>query len=223
MSEKNPCLECKLKNEDGELLLHADKNHPECKDCSKRVDYVKSLGGMAEGVPDNFNMDGDAGKSLEERISELDVLAGKRFQKTIGKDVDMSREQEIEIVIKDICEDCFTDVSRVRAGGRTPEDSKARRLIVERLVSDGFKVPQAKIAELVGVTYPAVNLIVKKLREGGEKPPARLVFKVDFTDHRDLYDYLIGESAYRFRTPEDQVLYMLRKERDVRTKKGASK
>lgn len=210
MSEKNPCLGCHLLNE--------DKNHPECRVCSKRVEYVKSLGGMAEGVPDNFNTDGEAGKSLKERVDELDVLADKRFQKTIGKEVDMSRDQEIEIVIKDICDDCFTSVASVREGGRKPEDSKARREIVKRLTSDGFKVPQVKIAKFVGVTYPAVNLIVKNLREGKseERAPARLLFKVDFTDHRDLYDYLIGESAYQLRTPEDQVLSMLRRERDAR-------
>ncbi len=203
---KNPCKNCE------EVGEEEDKNHPACKVCTKRMAYLKVLDG------ETGHIDGDAGKDLKERIDELDFLADQRFRKKMGKEVDMSRDQEIEIVIKDICEDCFTDVSRIRAGGRTPEDSKARREIVERLLSDGFKVPQAKIAGLIGVSYPAVNLIAKKLREGpGEvRANARLIFKVDFTDNRNLYDFLIKESGYQFRTPEDQVLFMLRREKDLK-------
>jgi hypothetical protein len=203
MAIKNPCLDCDL--------LHHDKNCDECKACSRRVEYIKILDDMSDGI----NMDGDAGKTIKERIDELDELAKRRFQMTVDeKEKNMTRAQEIEIVIKDICDECFTTVDSIRAGGRCPEDSKARRDIIERLISDDFKVPQAKIAALVGVSYPAVNLVVTKLRDVDKPKPATKIFKVDFTKYQDLYEFLIKESAYRFRTPEDQVLHMLRRERD---------
>ncbi len=197
---RNPCLECHL--------LYDDKNNPECKNCSKRVAYATS----------EVDMDGDAG--LRERIEELDELAARRFQ---GKEeaMDMTRSEEIEVVIADICEECFTNVESVRDGRRKPEDSKARRKIIERLISDDFKMPQTKIATLLGVSYPAVNLIVTRLRRGELKEDEpkksereRLIFKVDFTDHREVYDFLIKESARQFRTPEDHVIFILREARD---------
>jgi len=217
---KNPCLGCDL--------LEADKNCPECKNCSKRVSYIN------DPRWSSVTMDGDAGKSIRERIEELDDLAAEKFQLTIGgveaeEEMEMTRAEEIEILIKDICDDCFTSVDSLQGGRRKPEDTKARRKIIACLMSDDFKVPQRKIASLVGVTYAAVNLIVTKIKRGEFKEPepedpprhkpvtatvGRVIFQVDFTDHKDIYDFLIKESKCCLRTPEDQVIYMLQKERD---------
>ena len=207
---RNPCLNC------DEVGVDEDKNHPACKVCPKRDNYAKAIEGM-----DVFDMDGDAG-SLREQIEELDELAEQRFQMIEKeKEMDMTRAEEIEVVIADICEECFTSVESVRDGRRKPEDSKARRKIIERLISDDFKMPQTKIATLLGVSYPAVNLIVTRLRRGKFKEDEpkkskkeRVIFEVDFTDYRDVYDFLIKESAHQFRTPEDHVIFILREARD---------
>ena len=203
---KNPCLDCDLLNE--------DKNNQECKNCARRVAYVEAIGGMVGSLPGDVSMDGNSGYSVEDFISYREPEGGR---------VTMSKREEVEILIEDICEDNLVTAEAMRGGGRSLPIAKARRLIIERLVSPDFKMEQADIAKLVGVTYAAVNLIVGKMRKekGAEIeskiPPSGSILAIvlDFSGLEDVYEWLDESSRAQLRTRENLALFILKEKHDA--------
>lgn len=60
---KNPCLSCDL--------LDAKKDNPTCRDCERRVEYVRSLGGRSPVLPDTY-LDARRFAPIEERPASDD-------------------------------------------------------------------------------------------------------------------------------------------------------
>lgn len=188
---RSPCLSCERKDENGNLLLHGDKNIPICRACRKPGEYVKALGGAAtSSVPVEACMDGGGGGAWEKTKVKLSELSGppvsrldeskledqgedlEHQEETDAQEVEVTKRKKVDALIEGICDDNFVGVAAILAGTRTVKASTARRQIIERLMSAEFEVPQAEIAKLVGVTYSAVNLVVTNLKKAAAEKVA---------------------------------------------------
>ena len=218
MNQKSPCLECNLLNE--------DKNNPECRDCSKRIEYDRSLGPPIYPLPGIINMNGKAGLSAgnvaEKNIEEIDKMLDSRESQH-------EKDEKIENLINCICKEYYIDADYLKSGGRKGRTHEARKKIVEKLMSKEFNLTQAKIAKLLGLSNNGVYFIIKRIREESKKDtispapaPKKITSKTDFEtsndymilikfeDHQEIYEKLIAIAADQFRTPENQILFMIK-------------
>ena len=117
MNMKSPCLSCELKDE--------DKNNPTCEACTKRILYDKSLGPPTASMPENVNMDGDAGTKIE---------------------IEDSKEQtdfdSVEEYIRYMCDDSDNLVIRLKHNKKDKYISKLRREVAFGL-KEKFKITDA--------------------------------------------------------------------------------
>ena len=174
------------------------------------------MGDTSGSLPDGVSMDGNGGYRIEDFISYGESEEGDSM---------MSKKEEIEILIESVCEDNLVTHEALLAGGRAMPVAKARHAIIEKLVGPEFKVEQADIAKLVGVTYAAVNLIVGKLRKAKEaeiehkeekdSSGSLLMITLDFTGLEDLYEWLDETSRAQLRSRKNLVLFLLKEKHEA--------
>lgn len=180
---KSPCHDCRI-HQGGQ-----DKNGPVCLNCPDRLAYVRSLGGMTHSVPDNLA-----------DITQP-VLSGENTMEDTPR----------------VCTECG-------APGMTEKDFQKNRFGLMKICKGCLAVRRAagfskkktagtKAAPEIKKKTPAPDkkAVQETPSAAAKTPAAGLVLTIDFSKHQDVYDDLINTAKSQIRSPENMILYALKK------------
>lgn len=196
---KNPCLNCDI-----HLSGTDKKNHEQCRDCDARVAYVASMGGMTHSLPDRHcdltHRDPvrprrkDKGVEMETEKRLCSGGCGRRLE--VNAD-NFGRSAKAADGFMKMCKECHA--KRIAEGHQRVQKRRNRMVNSDsKKTTSGSPPPKAGI---VPAEY-------KTAEKGATKKP--LCLTIDFSNHSGLLSVLQKIAAEEMRTPEMQVLYLIK-------------
>lgn len=196
---KSPCIGCEHEKQ--------DKNQPACRECVRRVMYVRALGGAPP--PPAWQ----AGTTTE------DALMAEKTARTGTGNPPSAALDDIDRLIAAIAKKHGVDVETMKSARGHGDHSNARAEAVLEMRARDMKI--GEIAARLGIAENTVSGILSRHRHrkpDEEKaaaavapapaaPAASLTLHFDGRD--DLLDRIRAIARDELRTPEDQVMYWI--------------
>ena len=177
---RNPCLVCPIHTSGMDK-----KNSVDCEQCNRRIDYVRSLGGMTHSVPEHLTNYGrtlsqpkPSVKLLSEELSGAIRMAQPKFRQCPR------------------CEDTFE--LNEENFGRSAKGPGGFMKICRTCHGKSIQKKKKKPAK----TKPSF----KK----APPPTGPLKLEIDFTGNEDLYSSFMSLSENELRKPQTQALYLIK-------------
>ncbi len=218
---RNPCRECPL--------LGADKNNPECLECSDRVEYTRRLGGMSYGVPESLT--GLTGREEKQSMEDQHIPGPDRKDIPGPQHESTAETVETKVCIQPGCESAGQALPKATAFyPADPRCKKCRHKVqaaqqwlrknlsaeaYEEVKKNGnyFEARKRLREEKKAPPSPGIPTKPKAKQPHVESPPVfdLTTRAVDFTDEfKDLYSQVVALAKEELRPVEFQIAHLVR-------------